>query len=135
MIRRDRVLLVERGRPPLEGYWSLPGGVLEAGETLAEGVCREVREETGLAVRPLTLVEVFERIIRDGKGRPEYHYVLVDFLCEVTGGRLCAADDACRARWVARRLLPKYRITEGTVPVIEKAFSRYEDQQRRSSGI
>jgi len=135
VIRRDRVLLVERGNPPLEGYWSLPGGVLEAGETLVEGVRREVREETGLAVEPLALLEVFERIIRDAKGRPEYHYVLLDYLCKATGGKLCAADDACRARWVARRLLPRYRITEGTLPVIEKAFSRYEDEQRRNPGL
>jgi ADP-ribose pyrophosphatase YjhB (NUDIX family) len=135
VIRGDRVLLVERGNPPLQGYWSLPGGVLEAGETLVEGVCREALEETGLAVKPLAMIEIFERIIRDSKGRPEYHYVLIDYLCTTTGGKLCAADDACRVRWVARHLLPKYQITEGTVPVIEKAFSRYEDEQRRSPRV
>jgi 8-oxo-dGTP diphosphatase len=122
ILRRDRVLLVERAKPPLEGYWSLPGGVLEVGETLEEGVCREVLEETGLEVRPLGVVEIFERIMRDAAGAPEYHYVLVDYACRVTGGTLEAASDARRAEWVPRKRLADYRITEGTLPVIEKAF-------------
>ena len=116
------MLLVERGKPPLQGYWSLPGGVLETGESLEEGVRREIREETGLEIHPRAVVEIFERIMRDSAGRPEYHYVLIDYLCRVTGGTLCAASDCARAEWVPRRRLAEYRITEGTVPVIEKAF-------------
>jgi 8-oxo-dGTP diphosphatase len=119
----DRVLLVERGREPLKGWWSLPGGVVECGESLAEAVRREVREETGLEVEPAGIVEVFERIMRDEAGRPEYHYVLVDYLCRVVGGRLAAADDVSRVEWVRRRHLGDYRITQGSVPVIEKAFA------------
>jgi ADP-ribose pyrophosphatase YjhB (NUDIX family) len=115
-------LLVERGHEPLQGYWSLPGGVLETGETLAQGVCREVREETGLEVKPLGVLEIFERIIPDAQGAPEYHYVLIDYVCRVTGGNLCAADDVSRVEWVPRRLLSSYKITEGTLPVIEKGF-------------
>ena len=122
ILDRDRVLLVERGRPPLQGFWSLPGGVLETGETLEEGVRREIREETGLEIRPRAVVEIFERIMRDAAGRAEYHYVLVDYLCRATGGALCAASDCARAEWVSRRDLGKYKITEGTLPVIEKAF-------------
>jgi ADP-ribose pyrophosphatase YjhB (NUDIX family) len=122
ILERDRVLLVERGNPPLAGYWSLPGGVLEVGETLVEGVEREVLEETGLVVRAAGVVQIFERIMRDDAGKPEYHYVLVDYLCRVTGGNLAAASDAARAAWVSRRDLPHYKITEGTLPVIEKAF-------------
>lgn len=124
VLDRGRVLLVERGNPPLAGYWSLPGGVLEVGETLEEAVRREVLEETGLVVEPAGVVEVFERIVRDPDGRPEYHYVLVDFLCRVKGGTLAAATDAARAEWVPRRRLSGYAITEGTLPVIEKAFRR-----------
>ncbi len=122
MLKRDRVLLVERGKQPLKGYWSLPGGVLECGETLRDAVCREVLEETGLAVEPLGVVEIFERIMRDAEGCPEYHYVLIDYLCREKGGVMAAASDVSRVEWVARRHLAKYRITEGTLPVIEKAF-------------
>jgi ADP-ribose pyrophosphatase YjhB (NUDIX family) len=122
ILKRDRVLLVERARSPLKGYWSLPGGVLETGEYLEEGIRREVLEETGLVVEPLRVITIFERIMRDGKGKPEYHYVLIDYLCRVTGGALQAADDVSRAVWVQRRALDRYRITEGTLPVIEQAF-------------
>jgi 8-oxo-dGTP diphosphatase len=118
----DRILLVERGKDPLLGWWSLPGGVLEIGETLEEGVRREVLEETGLAVRPLGVFEIFERIIRDQAGKPEYHYVLIDYVCRVEGGELAAATDASRAAWVSQQELSSYIITQGTLPVIEKAF-------------
>jgi 8-oxo-dGTP diphosphatase len=118
------VLLVERARSPLQGYWSLPGGVLETGERLEEGVCREVLEETGLMVKPLRIVEIFERIMRDATGRVEYHYVLVDYLCRVTGGVLKAQDDVSRAEWVPRSGLTRYKITEGTLPLIQKAFRK-----------
>ena len=122
IFNRDEILLVERGQEPLKGYWSLPGGVLETGETLEEGIVREVRVETGLEVQPLKVIEIFERIIRDAEGQAEYHYVLIDYLCRVTGGDLRAADDASRAAWVSRSGLATYRITAGTLPVIEKAF-------------
>jgi len=118
----ENILLVERGREPLKGYWSLPGGVLETGETLEQGVIREIREETGLEVKPLKVIEIFERIIRDAQGAPEYHYVVIDYICRVTGGSLRAADDASLAAWVPRRLLPTYEIISGTLPVIEKGF-------------
>ena len=133
IFNRDRILLVERGKQPLKGYWSLPGGVLEPGETLEQGIVREVREETGLEVKPLKVFEIFERIVRDASGAAEYHYVLIDYICRVTGGSLCAADDASRAAWVPRRLLSNYQITTGTLPVIEKAFRtrRMTDNRKR----
>ncbi len=118
----DRVVLVERGNEPLKGIWSVPGGLVEVGESLKEAIRREVREETNLDVEPLSVVEIFERIMRDDAGRPEYHYVLVDFLCRVLGGKLEAATDVSRARWVPRTDLHSYRITEGTLAVIEKAL-------------
>jgi ADP-ribose pyrophosphatase YjhB (NUDIX family) len=122
IIEGDRVLLVERGREPLRGYWSIPGGVLEVGEKLTDGVRRETMEETGLSVEPVSVVEIFERIMRDAAGAAEYHYVLVDYLCRVSGGELKAGDDVSKVSWVDRASLPGYRITEGTLPVIEKAF-------------
>jgi ADP-ribose pyrophosphatase YjhB (NUDIX family) len=124
VVRRDRVLMVERGREPLKGYWSLPGGVLHPGELLQDGLRREVREETGIEVRPLGVGEVFERLLRDSRGRLEYHYVLIDYLCRATGGRVRAADDASSARWVPLADLDRYRITEGTLDVIRRVVRR-----------
>jgi ADP-ribose pyrophosphatase YjhB (NUDIX family) len=130
IFRRDRVLMAQRGKPPHKGAWSLPGGAVEVGESLDAAVRREVREETGLAVKPLKVFQVFERIMRDAAGAPEYHYVLIDYICRVTGGDLCAGDDASRVEWMRRRDLPQLEITEGTLDVIERAF---QERQPSSS--
>jgi ADP-ribose pyrophosphatase YjhB (NUDIX family) len=120
---RGRMLLVERGTEPLKGVWSLPGGAVETGERLKDAIRREVREETGLEVEPVSIAEIFERIMPDAAGRAEYHYVLIDYLCNVTGGELRAASDASRAVWVPREELASYDLTEGTLAVIEKALA------------
>jgi 8-oxo-dGTP diphosphatase len=122
LLNRDRILMAQRGKEPLKGWWSLPGGALETGESLADGVRREIREETGLEIRPLGVLEIFERIMRDSNGEAEYHYVLIDYVCRIIGGTLCAGDDVCRVEWVRRSELVKLQITEGTLGVIEKAF-------------
>ena len=96
---------------------------MEVGELIEDSVRREVFEETGLIVEPRELVQIFERIMPDAEGRPEYHYVLLDYSCEVTGGVLLAGDDVSRAEWVARQDLGGYRLTEGALPVIQKAFA------------
>lgn len=124
IFRRDRILMAQRGKDPLKGWWSLPGGALELGESLEAAVCREALEETGLEVEPVKLFEVFERIIRDSAGAPEYHYVLIDYVCRVRGGKLFPGDDVCAVEWVRRRDLPSLQITEGTLAVIEKAFEQ-----------
>jgi len=121
-----KILLVERGKEPLKGYWSLPGGILETGEKLEDAIRREVREETGLEVEPLSMFEIFERIMPDPSGRVEYHYVLIDYLCRPTGGRLQAASDVNRAAWVTEQNLGEYRLTEGTLAVVERAFAKLQ---------
>jgi ADP-ribose pyrophosphatase YjhB (NUDIX family) len=122
MFDRDRILMAQRGKEPLKGWWSLPGGALETGEHLKDAVCREVLEETGLVVEPVGVLEIFERIMRDEGGVPEYHYVLIDYVCRITGGDLRPGDDVCCVEWVRRRDLAHRQITEGTLGVIEKAF-------------
>ena len=120
----SRILLVKRGKDPLKGYWSLPGGVLETGETLKDGIRREVREETGLHVDPYEVAEIFERIMRDGEGRAEYHYVLIDYLCRMESGIPQPADDASAVEWVEVARLGERLLTEGTKEVIERVYAR-----------
>jgi 8-oxo-dGTP diphosphatase len=131
IFRRNRILMAQRGKEPLKGWWSLPGGALELGESLTDAVCREVLEETGLEVEPVKLFEVFERIMRDAAGAPEYHYILIDYICRVTGGTLFPGDDVCAVDWVRRSDLPSLQITEGTLAVIERAFAQRTNEPRQ----
>lgn len=126
----DSILLVERGNEPLKGYWSLPGGAVEAGERLEEAIRREVREETGLEIEAVSMFEIFERIIRDEQGHAEYHYVLIDYVCRAASGAAAAASDVSRVAWVAQHQLSSYRLTEGTLQVIERAFQAHARNQR-----
>ncbi|HKV46688.1 MAG TPA: NUDIX domain-containing protein [Candidatus Acidoferrales bacterium] len=122
-IRDGSVLLMRRARPPLQGEWSIPGGGLEVGEAIAEGVRREVEEETGIHARVLDHIETFERIVRDDSGRVQYHYVILDYLCEAVGGELRAGGDATDVAWVEENDLPKYSLRDTATRVIVKAFA------------
>ena len=126
IIDGDRIVLVERAKDPLKGWWSIPGGLIELGERVADAVRREVREETGLEVEPDGLHEIYERLIHEADGKLEYHYVLLDYVCRVTGGALAASSDASRAAWVSADQLQEYRLTEGTLAVIERAFANLQ---------
>jgi ADP-ribose pyrophosphatase YjhB (NUDIX family) len=124
IIEGDRVLLVKRAHPPIQGQWSIPGGVLEVGEMVREAAVREAREETGLTIEPGELLGVYDRILRDGEHRVQYHYVLIDFLCRPVAGELLAASDAAEVRWFSREQLPALQLAEDTSEVILKGFSK-----------
>jgi 8-oxo-dGTP diphosphatase len=124
IIDEKRVVLVKRAHPPIQGQWSIPGGVLEVGEFVRDAALREAREETGLIVEPGDLLGVYDRILRNDEQRVQYHYVLVDFLCRPVGGELRAASDAAEVRWFTREELPELKLAEDTFDVIRKGFER-----------
>jgi len=127
----NRVVLVRRGNPPRQGEWSLPGGVVELGETLRAAAEREALEETGLIVKAGEVVEILDRIIPGKDGAVQYHYVLIDFLCRCEGGELRAGGDAADVRWATTSELFGYRLEEIAVAVVKKAFEIFTTETRR----
>ena len=122
MFDGQQVLLVKRGAHPAKGFWSIPGGKLRLGESLAEAVAREMLEETGLRVRVGALVEVYERMPRPGAGGSDSHFVVLDYLCEAVGGLLRAGDDAEQVGWFPLDSLATLHLTPGAASVVRKAF-------------
>lgn len=130
----DRALVVRRATEPLKGQWSIPGGMLELGEKLREGITREVMEETGLEVEVFDVLDVFDSIFPDSDGRTQYHYVLIDFLCRPKNaplkpkegwGRapeLRAGSDVSEAKWVSAEELSELEMKAATVGVIRKGL-------------
>jgi ADP-ribose pyrophosphatase YjhB (NUDIX family) len=125
VIADGRALLIRRGGPPLEGEWSIPGGMLELGETFEEGVRRELAEETGLEVRVLDFIEVFERIFPGKDGRTQYHFVILDYLCAAEGGEAKAASDVTAVAWAREEELARYSLTTTATRVIKRAFEMW----------
>ena len=126
IVRDGTVLLVQRGREPLKGYWSVPGGAVNTGERLEDAMLREVMEETGLHVEPLFLAAVFERLMPDEAGGMEYHYVLMDYVCHVVAGEAAAGDDAADLAWFQLDEIENLRMTPGTYEVIVSAMVAYD---------
>jgi len=141
VIEGGRALLVRRGTEPLRGEWSIPGGLLECGETLAAGVARELQEETGLTVRVVELIEALDRIFPDlgpdsgpdaaGPGgdagglisRPRYHYVILDYLCQRISGEPRAGGDATEVAFAGEDELHRYSLSSHTLRVLGKGFA------------
>jgi len=131
VVHNGRALLIRRGSEPLKGEWSIPGGMLEIGETLVKGVERELLEETGLTVRVIELIEIFERISHakvpgmpdEAHARPQYHFVIVDYLCEVVSGVPVAASDVTDLAFAAEDELSRYNLTSTATRIFKKAFA------------
>jgi 8-oxo-dGTP diphosphatase len=129
VIEQGRALLIRRGSEPLLGEWSIPGGALELGETLEQGVVRELLEETGLKVRVIELIEVFDRIYvqsaagNDKTKNPRFHYVIVDYLCERLAGQAVAGSDVTDVAFASEDELAKYNLTETATQILKKAFA------------
>lgn len=136
VIHAGRALLVRRGTEPAQGEWSIPGGLLEAGETLHEGVTRELREETGVTVRVIDLIEALERIFWDPRStasaaaglqeppaRPRYHYVILDFLCELVEGEPRVGDEITAIAFAGEDELAQYDLHPTVTRVLRKGFA------------
>ena len=123
IVSDGRVLLVRRATEPLKGEWSIPGGVLELGEKLHDGLRREALEETGLQVEPQDVLEVFDSIFSDEQGRTQYHFVLIDYRCRVLGGEARAGSDVSAVKWVTAAELDQLGLRESIECVLRKALA------------
>ncbi|MGH9734462.1 MAG: NUDIX hydrolase [Candidatus Acidiferrales bacterium] len=133
VISDGRALLIKRGHPPLQGEWSIPGGTLELGETMLECVARELLEETAVQVRVFDLIEVFDRVFRDEAGRVQYHFVIVDYLCEQISGEARAGSDVTDVAWVPQADLEHYSLTPTAMRVICRAFEMAAAREQRQT--
>lgn len=130
--------MIRRGSEPLRGQWSIPGGTLEIGESLQDGVARELLEETGLEVRVLDTIEVFDRIFHEESGvgdgspkRPKFHYVIVDYLCERVSGEARAGSDVTDVAYSREDELENYHLTPTATRVLRKAFAMARERQAK----
>lgn len=142
VIMENRALLIRRGGEPLQGQWSIPGGTLELGESLEQGVARELLEETGLEVRVVSFLEVFDRIYTDaahesagGSRKPRFHFVIVDYLCEPVGGTLRAGGDALEVALAAESELGRFQLTETATRLVRKAFALHRERHSGKSSL
>jgi ADP-ribose pyrophosphatase YjhB (NUDIX family) len=130
IIRTGRAVLVRRAGEPLKGEWSVPGGVVELGETLRKAAEREALEETGLQVQAGPVIDVLDSIFPDHQaGPPQYHYVLIDFLCQAISGELSASSDASEAQWISPAELASLPLRQNLRDVLQKAFAMAAGQQ------
>lgn len=130
----NQVLLVKRSKPPAEGKWSIPGGVVHLGETLEEAVKRELFEELQVLVQPVRVGKVLERIFKDPDGKILFHYIIIDYVCEILAGIPQPGSDAAAAGYYNIDLLDSLEMTEGTGEIIKAIFDGPTDQTNRVNG-
>ena len=130
IVEAGKVVLIRRTHEPLQGQWSLPGGMVEIGETLEAALAREMVEETGLTVRVGPVIEVFDRITCDERSRVRYHYVLIDYVCWPAGGTLRAGSDVDAAVWVDPAALDGYALTDKATSVIRRGLTLAREAPR-----
>jgi len=127
IIRDGRVLIVRRARPPAHGVFTLPGGVVEAGETLHEAVVREIAEETALVIEPVALAGHREVILRDKEGKAERHFIILAFAARWISGEPQLNEELAEARWLKPDEIKPLKTTEGLHEIIAAAFERMEE--------
>jgi len=126
IIRGDRILLARRARGPALGIWTLPGGVVETGETLTEALIREVAEETGMTVEPVALAGHREVVVRDHGGRVSPHFVILCFASRWIAGEPALNEELADARWLRPSELKEFNTTDGLSEIVASAFERIE---------
>jgi ADP-ribose pyrophosphatase YjhB (NUDIX family) len=124
IVKNGKLLLIKRAAKPGQGRWSIPGGLVELGERVQDAVVREVKEECGLDIEVERLVDVFDSITRDEKGRIQYQFVVVNFLAEIRGGTLKNADDVLEAKWVPLDEVEQYNLTNSFRTFFQKHYEK-----------
>lgn len=127
VLQNNKLLLIKRGAQPGQGKWSIPGGLVELGENVQDAMAREVKEEVGLDVEALKLMDVFDSISLDKQGRIQYHFVVVNFLVRIVGGSLQIASDILEARWVPIEDVKRYNLTKSFRIFFEKHYEKIKE--------
>ena len=125
IFKDESVLMVKRSNHPAKGMWAMPGGKIHPGETMRQALIREIKEETGLDIEVGEIVYVFDVIERDDTDGISFHYVIIDFLCEMKGGQLKAGDDAADVRWISKMDLKESNVNEKTIMMLQEKFNFY----------
>lgn len=125
----DKVVIIKRKTEPDSGKWSIPGGAINVGEKIRDGLRREIFEETALKVKVGNLIDIAEKIFKDNEGKIIYHYVILDYICKYISGSMKASSDAEELMLVKMDDLDKFELVNGTMRVIEKTFDLVKQER------
>ena len=125
----DKVVIIKRKTEPDSGKWTIPGGAINVGERIRDGLRREIFEETALKVKVGNLIDIAEKIFKDNEGKIIYHYVILDYICKYISGSMKASSDAEELMLVKMDDLDKFELVNGTMRVIEKTFDLVKQER------